>query len=584
MSTKPYISIFETLKDDLGGDLNTVMLTKATLVHLSHTLEDFVLQRHLPAMIFTGFQESSHWRKETKRYQALADVAMQVCIFAGKPLPPDADIGALQIELTGDDPLRQEWFLAILSTDFSVILAGLDNMESVPAEAHRRFETLWSFDVSVVNKVLDSLEGVIERYRPDMLAPLQAARRNYPPIEPTSDIILRFTNELLRIEDRLQRDIYQTTRDLRISEAHYRSVVAHAPVAVLTLSVDGMIQVVEDNLSHPLFTGHFTALGEHISTLFEAVPQLKTIFEQAQVAQTTYNILEASQGFFDVHTRIVHAEELSQTIIIIIFVDVTERQKIGESQAEQERLRLSLAKEQEISEIRRQLMMTLSHELRTPLASIQVSSDLLSRYYERLSAEKRKSRVENIQHQINHLKHILDDINAVIRNEDTPFGGDVKRVDVGAIVTTTIDEISKTMGRPITFLSSGILQGLYFDPQMIRYIVSNLVSNAVKFSSDGTPIICEVRRKGEHVIIQVQDHGIGIPTEEQAEVLKPFYRASNVGVIGGSGLGLSIISNVVTTIEGDIEIDSQNGQGTTITVRLPIQTASDDITDSGSLR
>ncbi len=148
MSTKPYISIFETLKDDLGGDLNTVMLTKATLVHLSHTLEDFVLQHHLPAMIFTGFQESSHWHKETKRYQALADVAMQVCIFAGKPLPPDADIGVLQIELTGDDPLRQEWFLAILSTDFSVILAGLDNMESVPAEAHRRFETLWSFDVT----------------------------------------------------------------------------------------------------------------------------------------------------------------------------------------------------------------------------------------------------------------------------------------------------------------------------------------------------------------------------------------------------------------------------------------------------
>ena len=122
------LSIFETLKDKVGDEIPVISLTKATLVHLSHTLEDFVLRRQLPAFIFTGFQESSHWRKETERYQKLADTAMQVCIFAGKPLPEDSNSEAVQIELEGDDPLRQEWFLGIFSTEFSVILCGLDNL------------------------------------------------------------------------------------------------------------------------------------------------------------------------------------------------------------------------------------------------------------------------------------------------------------------------------------------------------------------------------------------------------------------------------------------------------------------------
>ncbi|MEM6285094.1 MAG: DICT sensory domain-containing protein [Chloroflexota bacterium] len=71
------LSIFQTLQDKIGDELPIVQLTKATLVHLSHTLEDFVLTKHLPAMMFTGFQESSHWRKETERYQQMADSQMQ---------------------------------------------------------------------------------------------------------------------------------------------------------------------------------------------------------------------------------------------------------------------------------------------------------------------------------------------------------------------------------------------------------------------------------------------------------------------------------------------------------------------------
>ncbi len=572
MLPQSHISIFETLKRDLGDRLNAVALTKATLVHLSHTLEDFVIRRHLPALIFTGFQESSHWREETKRYRALAEVAMEICIFAGKPFPPEEDVSALQIQLDGDDPLRQEWFLAILSTEFTVILAGLDNMESTVAnEAYRRFETVWSFDVDLVNRVLDSLERVIATYRPSLLASLQQARRTYPPVEPKFEIIVKFTKELIRFEDNLQHQIYQTAQELKLSEAHYRSVVSHAPVTVLSVSADGVLQMIQDNPRRPLFAGQLVAPGEHVSTLYELLPTLERLYAQAQTSHTTYDVLETPRGSFDVHTNAIKDDNDTLHTIIIMFVDVTERQRITQSQQEQDRLRLSLEKEQEVSKIRRQLMVTLSHELRTPLAAIQTSSDLLMRYFERLEPAKRQERITNIQYQVKHLKHVLDDINAVIRNEDAPFGQEVQAIDVGQIAAEVIDEISNTTGRKVMFVSSGVLKHLHFDPRMIRYIISNLTSNAIKYSVAGRPVICKVVRQSGEVMIRVQDYGIGIPLEEQDAVLQPFYRASNVGDVGGSGLGLSIIHNMVEAIGGSINIESAPGVGTTVTVMLPLQ-------------
>src|SRR6185503_17856961 len=112
LEQNPSLSLFKLLRQKLDQRLPTVRCTKATLVHLSHTLEDTILSRRIPAMIFTGFQESAYWRQETERYWALAQVAQQVCIFAGAPLPPESETTSLHVTLNGNDPLRQEWFLA----------------------------------------------------------------------------------------------------------------------------------------------------------------------------------------------------------------------------------------------------------------------------------------------------------------------------------------------------------------------------------------------------------------------------------------------------------------------------------------
>lgn len=449
MLPTPKISIFSTLRDQLGDQLPIVRLTKATLVHLSHTLEDFVLRGHLPALVFTGFQESSHWRKETERYRQLSEVAMQVCIFAGQPLPIDADINALQIQLEGEDPLQQEWFLAILSTQFTVILCGLDNLNHTEIEAFRQFDTAWSFEVETVNAVLDVLEDVIQHYRPDMLPQLQDARRDYPPVNPNPNILTTFTQELLKFEDTLHREVTKQA-------------------------------------------------------------------------------------------------------------------------LEQERLRVTLEKERELNEMRHQLMITLAHELRTPMAIIQSSSELLDRYFDRLQPEKRQMRLQTITTQIERLKQVMDDIDIVVRSDPEQLRPNLKPIDLEQLCQDIVHDIQQSSKRVIQFRCRDNLQAVMIDPSLVRYIVSNLLSNAVKYSQAPTLIQFDLTTAADQVVFVVRDEGIGIPAGDLPHVMNAFYRASNVGVIGGTGLGLAIIQNSVTAYNGEIAIESKEGEGTMITIKLPL--------------
>ena len=216
----PSLSLFKLLRQKLDQRLPTVRCTKATLVHLSHTLEDTILSRRIPAMIFTGFQESSYWQRETERYRALAQVAQQVCIFAGAPLPPESEATSLHVTLNGDDPLRQEWFLAILSGPFAVILCGQDCQIDTSAEATRQFDTLWSFDPQSVNEALNLLVEVIAIYRPEQLLHLQATRTKYSIIKPDLAIITNFTMQMICFEETLRQRYSQTVATLQQHQEH----------------------------------------------------------------------------------------------------------------------------------------------------------------------------------------------------------------------------------------------------------------------------------------------------------------------------------------------------------------------------
>jgi signal transduction histidine kinase len=108
------------------------------------------------------------------------------------------------------------------------------------------------------------------------------------------------------------------------------------------------------------------------------------------------------------------------------------------------------------------------------------------------------------------------------------------------------------------------------DEALLRHILGNLLSNAVKYSPPGEPVRLEVQRDGEHAVLTVADRGVGIPAADLPKIFQAFQRAGNVGQIAGTGLGLVIVQRCVDLHGGTIDLQSEVGQGTRVTVRLPL--------------
>lgn len=233
----PLPSLFSLIKETLAPDVQPFLASKATLVDISHTLEDCIIRNQLPSVIFTGFQESSHWRKETQRYLELANIASSICIFAGG-IPPVPEERHIAVTLASDDPLRQEWFLLVLTEWFCAVLCGLDNQVLVEREADRSFATLLTFQPEVVDAVLNRLIPVVERYRPDRAAELDHARTRFPPCNPRGPYLTQIVAEMVAHMQRRydnQRQLTDQLKELNERQSTLEETIAQLAAPVVPL-------------------------------------------------------------------------------------------------------------------------------------------------------------------------------------------------------------------------------------------------------------------------------------------------------------------------------------------------------------
>lgn len=258
--------------------------------------------------------------------------------------------------------------------------------------------------------------------------------------------------------------------------------------------------------------------------------------------------------------------------IASIGADITERRQMEEAQRERERLQSALEKEREISAIKNNMMRTISHEFRTPLTVISSSSFLLARYYERLTDEQRQKHLGNIRDQVHKLDEMVEEIVSAVRGAFSDFEFHPVPTDLELLGQLAITELQSTIGakHQMTFECEGELQNALIDERLVKRILVNLLSNAIKYTPEGRLIRLRIAEEAENILIQVIDQGIGISVEDQKRLFEPFFRASNVKVISGIGLGLSIVRDCVTLHQGTITTESELNQGTTFTVRLPI--------------
>ena len=253
--------------------------------------------------------------------------------------------------------------------------------------------------------------------------------------------------------------------------------------------------------------------------------------------------------------------------------DITEQRQAAQAQQESERLRLALEKEKELGDLKTRLMLTISHEFRTPLSVAYASTELLERYYTRMSVAQREEHLHRIEAQVHRLTAMLEDISLVIHARFERLALKLEPTSIRKVYETALLQIEDfdDAHERIVLNADDALPDLRLDVRRIQYVLTNLLSNALKYSNQMTPVIVDLRNSNGGIMLKVSDEGVGIPEEAQAHIFEPFFRATNVGSVGGTGLGLSIVKEIVELHHGTIKVHSMVNQGTQITIWLPCE-------------
>jgi signal transduction histidine kinase len=253
--------------------------------------------------------------------------------------------------------------------------------------------------------------------------------------------------------------------------------------------------------------------------------------------------------------------------LMLTFTDITE-------QKQNEVLRLELERERELREVKSRFVSLLVHDFRNPLTSLQMGLSFIDKYYERLAPEQIREKVRAALQQSVQMNQLIDDVLMIGKMDrvSNPFAPeDIDLVDFCRAIFAEFEQSVDSSKYALSFTSPPASFIYPTDRALLRRAIINLLSNAVKYSPAGGAVQPCLAMEDQSMVIRVSDHGIGIPAVDQKYIFDGFQRASNVGTIPGTGLGLALVKQVVDIHGGSIECKSELNQGTTFTLKFPLR-------------
>ena len=220
--------------------------------------------------------------------------------------------------------------------------------------------------------------------------------------------------------------------------------------------------------------------------------------------------------------------------------------------------------------VRRDFVANVSHELRTPVGAMGVLAEALA---DEPDAQVMRRLASRITAEAERAGRLIDGLLDLSRIEAGGAGGR-DQVNVGVMVATAVERVeplAEQLGVPlVTAPATGELTVAGDERQLVSAVV-NLLENAVKYSDERTPVEVAVAESDGWVDVVVRDRGVGIPAKDLERIFERFYRVDRARSrdTGGTGLGLSIVRHVATNHGGDVLVESQEGLGSTFTLRLP---------------
>lgn len=237
----------------------------------------------------------------------------------------------------------------------------------------------------------------------------------------------------------------------------------------------------------------------------------------------------------------------------------------------------ALLRERELNQLKTRFIDIASHEFRTPLTSILGFTELLEQYSHKFNPEVHRKHLQRIKNAAQRLQELVDDVLSISRVDAGSMSLEVAPLDVQHLCNDIFQELRAAFGEGNAlrlFLDeklSGDRPSLLpvLDGRVMRHILTNLLSNALKYSFTGEAVDLTITCSRRDITFTVNDRGIGIPKEDLGHLFEPFHRATNVGKIPGTGLGLHIVERYVELHNGTIMVTSIVNSGTTCRVCFP---------------
>ena len=210
-----------------------------------------------------------------------------------------------------------------------------------------------------------------------------------------------------------------------------------------------------------------------------------------------------------------------------------------------------------------------SHEFRTPLSTILSSASLVAKYTETEEQEKRDKHILRIKSSVTNLTNLLNEFLSIGKIEDGKISANNQHFNLKELIASLCSEmeaIAKS-NQQFNYVHKGN-EMIFSDPALLRNVITNLLSNSTKFSSEGSVIEVGSNVLKGSIVIIVKDNGMGISTEDQQHLFERFFRGANVANIQGTGLGLHIVSKYIEILDGEIAFESELEQGAKFIITL----------------
>ena len=360
--------------------------------------------------------------------------------------------------------------------------------------------------------------------------------------------------------------------EIREREELYRSLAESSRDFISVLAKDGTIVYVNrfgaqlfglqpeemvGKLRQEFFTSDQTNYPKEV---------LEKVFQDDQVVYFDENVkLPDSFSWFGTQMMPIHGKEGDVSAVLGISRDITARKQV------ESELKIALQKEKDLNELQVNFISMITHQFGTPLSTILSSAEMLEEYGGHWSNDRRSNHQQKIIASAKRINAMMQDILELNRTDVHADQINLQPVDLAALCSSVVESFQAADHSHHQFHFIGSSEPLVcrVDELLIVNSLENLLTNAMKYSAEGTSIELSLSVEGDRILIQIKDQGIGISKQDLAAVGTAFYRAKNVSRIPGTGLGLAFVKRSVQAMQGTFEIRSKEKAGTEVDLRLP---------------